>query len=257
MRPVFACASVVATVALAALAATVDARGAQSPLFLPSTSHARRQRQQRRPCRLGPGRHAVRRGRGPELRRTAIGRMVGGAARAVHQQPDLQRRRAEPLLRERRLAVGLGLGPVHRPRLRPARRDAGRVDADRVRRRRSARVVHERLRRDRLLRARPPRRAPASTSPRQQINTISQLHRRVERLRRHDARLDWLRRARSTATRQQRADAAAATDGYLPRVDARGNAATAPPMDLMGALMGDAAGARSSPATCGRTRTSR
>src|SRR5262245_30209549 len=28
-------------------------------------------------------------------------------------------------------------------------------------------------------------------------------------------------------------------DGYLPRVGARGNAATAPPMDLMGALLGD------------------
>ena len=46
-------------------------------------------------------------------------------------------------------------------------------------------------------------------------------------------------------------------NGYLPRADARGNAATAPPMDLMGALARDARRRRSSPATCGRTRTSR
>ena len=44
--------------------------------------------------------------------------------------------------------------------------------------------------------------------------------------------------------------------GYLPTVAPRGNAATAPPVDLMGQLMGNPT-RPSSPATCGPTRTSR
>ena len=62
-----------------------------------------------------------------------VSTMVERPVAAVRQQSHLQRRRPEPLLRERHLAVGLGVGPVHRPRLRPPRRDAGRTRPDRVR----------------------------------------------------------------------------------------------------------------------------
>ena len=81
-----------------------------------------------------------------------------------------------------------------------------------VQRRGSARELQERPRRDRLLRARPPRRARASTTPRQQINT----HRAATSTRRTStastrvaARLA-ARRCRSTATRRTTGLAAAA-----------------------------------------------
>ena len=100
----------------------------------------------------------------------------------------------EPVLRERRLAVGLGLGPVPRPRLRPARRDRGRGGADRLQRTRSARVVPQRLRRDRLRahaggardRDGRARRASRSTRSRSYIDASNVYG--VDA-----ARLDWLR----------------------------------------------------------------
>ena len=46
--------------------------------------------------------------------------------------------------------MGLGLGPVHRPRHGPARRDAGRERADAVRPERPARELHQRRRPDRV-----------------------------------------------------------------------------------------------------------
>ena len=71
--------------------------------------------------RVGPGRHAVPAGRARGLRRRRR-RARRRAADALRQQPDLQRQRPEPVLRERRHAVGLGLGPVPRPHVRAARR---------------------------------------------------------------------------------------------------------------------------------------
>ena len=68
------------------------------------------------------------------------------------------------------------------------------------------------------------------SSPRQQINTLSSYLDASQVYSTSAGRLQWLR-----------ADASAdllLPDGYLPRADARGNAATAPPMDLMGALAG-------------------
>ena len=157
-----------------------------------------------------------------------IGADGGRAAQPLRQQPDLQRRRPEHVLGERRLAVGLGLGPVPRPRLRAARRDAGRDRADRVRRRRSAGGV--------------PRttsasidfsRTPAAPGP--------------------GSRTRGSRSTRSPASSTARGSTAAPTrgstgcatgpvdgnpanngahlllpGGYLPRADARGNAAAAP-----------------------------
>ena len=63
---------------------------------------------------------------------------VGAGRRATHalrQQPDLQRHRTEPVLRERRDAVGVGLGAVPRPHLRAAARVGGESAPHRVRRR--------------------------------------------------------------------------------------------------------------------------
>ena len=54
-----------------------------------------------------------------------IGAPVGGPERPLRQQPDLQRLAPEPVLRERRHPVGLRLGPVPRPHLRPARARRG------------------------------------------------------------------------------------------------------------------------------------
>ena len=68
------------------------------------------------------------------------------------------------------------------------------------------------------------------TTPRQQINTLSSYIDASQVYGTTASRLQWLR-----------ADSSAdllLPDGYLPRADARGGAATAPPMDLMGALAG-------------------
>ena len=68
------------------------------------------------------------------------------------------------------------------------------------------------------------------TTPRQQINTLSSYIDASQVYGTTAGRLQWLR-----------ADSSAdllLPDGYLPRADARGDAATAPPMDLMGALAG-------------------
>ena len=126
--------------------------------------------------------------------------MVAGPGAATS-QPDLQRPRPEHLLGERHLPVGLGLGPVPRPRLRPSRRDA----AARPRRFRSTR--HDPLERFRndlgsIDFARTPA-APGTgidlAAPAGQHGL--QLHRRLRRLRRRrDARSTGCARARSTAT---------------------------------------------------------
>ena len=56
-----------------------------------------------------------------------------------------------------------------------------------------------------------------------------------------DSRLDWLRDGPVDGNSSNNKPTLMLTrDGYLPRADARGNPATAPPMDLMGALAGDA-----------------
>ena len=140
--------------------------------------------------------------------------------------------------------------------VRPARRDARREGADPVRRERSVRAVRQRRRRDRVLahagraRHRDVDSTPGSRSTRSRATSTRPRSTAV------DKRLDWLGAGPSTATCEQRRYADARRDGYLPRVDARGNAGAAPPMDLMGPLRAPEPGA-SSPATCARTRTSR
>ena len=85
-----------------------------------------------------------------QLRRRQEQQVTPAKPRPLRQQPDLQRRRPEPVLRERHLAVGVGVGPVHRPRHRAPRRDARRSRADAVRPGRPARAFTQRPRRDRL-----------------------------------------------------------------------------------------------------------
>jgi hypothetical protein len=72
-----------------------------------------------------------------------------------------------------------------------------------------------------------------STSPRQQINTISSYIDSSNVFGGTRQRLEWLRNGARLFL----------PDGYLPRADARGNVAAAPPMDLMGPLMGHPANA--------------
>ena len=76
-------------------------------------------------------------------------------------------------------------------------------------------------------------------NPRQQINTVSSYIDAFSVYGGTDARLEWLRTGPVDGNMANNGPTLMLTkDGYLPRADARGNAATAPPMDLMGALMG-------------------
>ena len=80
----------------------------------------------------------------------------------------------------------------------------------------------------------------AARSPRQQINTIRSYIDASNVYGVTTARLDWLRDGPVDGNpTEQRARRCCCPGGYLPRADARGNAAAAPPMDLMGALAGD------------------
>jgi peroxidase len=76
-------------------------------------------------------------------------------------------------------------------------------------------------------------------SARQQIDTLSSFIDGSQVYGTTAARLDWLRNGPVNGNPADNAASLLMTpDNYLPRVTARGNAATAPPMDLMGALMG-------------------
>ena len=88
-----------------------------------------------------------------------LGRMVRRPEGPLPQQPDLQRCRPESLFRERHLAVGLGLGSVHRPRHGSARRDPRRGGEHPVRRGRSTRGLQGR---SRCGRVRPDTRRPGT-----------------------------------------------------------------------------------------------
>jgi hypothetical protein len=75
--------------------------------------------------------------------------------------------------------------------------------------------------------------------PRQQVNTVSSYIDAFSVYGGTNARLEWLRTGPVDGNLANNGATLMLTpDGYLPRADARGNAATAPPMDLMGALMG-------------------
>ncbi len=94
-------------------------------------------------------------------------------------------------------------------------------------------------------------------NPRQQINTVSSYIDAFSVYGGTDARLEWLRTGPVDGNMANNGPTLMLTkDGYLPRADARGNAATAPPMDLMGALSVRRR-VRSKRVTSERTRTSR
>jgi len=83
-----------------------------------------------------------------------------------------------------------------------------------------------------------------TTTPRQQINTISSFIDASNVYGVTPTRLDWLREGPVDGNPEDNGPKLLLTpDGYLPRATARGNASTAPPMDLMGPLTGNPSGA--------------
>ena len=81
-------------------------------------------------------------------------------------------------------------------------------------------------------------------SPRQQVNTISSYIDASNVYGGTASRLDWLRAGSVDGDPTNNQAGLFLPDGFLPRADARGSAASAPPMDLMGPLMGSPATAR-------------
>jgi Animal haem peroxidase len=78
----------------------------------------------------------------------------------------------------------------------------------------------------------------SAANPRQQINTLTSLIDASNVYGTTSSRLEWLLNGPVDGTLSDNKATLMLPGGYLPRADARGNASTAPPVDLMGALMG-------------------
>ena len=170
-----------------------------------------------------------------------IGTPVDRTERPVRQQPHLQRRQPERVLRAPGHPVGLDVGPVPRPHLRPARQRP-----DRRRPRRTSRSTPS----DPLetftnnlgvipfnRSAATPGTGTSTANPRQQTNTTSTYIDAFAVYGGTNARLDWLRDGPVDGNPTNNSATLLLPGGYLPRRDARGNAATAPAMDVDGRLL--------------------
>jgi hypothetical protein len=80
--------------------------------------------------------------------------------------------------------------------------------------------------------------------PRQHVNTLSSFIDGSNVFGVDDTRLDWLRLGKVDGDPTNNSASLLLSNGFLPRRDARGNAQTAPAMDLMGPLQGQPAVAR-------------
>ena len=182
------------------------------------------------------------------------GQMVEGPEPALCQQPRLQLARRRPLLRAQRQPVGLGLGPVPGPQLRPRRtgQDDAPIPFDAPIRSSASKTRSDRSR----SRATPSRPAPAPVRPipasRSTRSTPTSTPGRSTAARPAPG-MD----AHRTRRRQPRARGRdAAADRKVPAAaSARGDARRRRRWTTEGALAGDPR-TRSSPETCGPTRTS-
>ena len=209
----------------------------------------------------GQAGHAVRPGRRRPSTPTASAQPVAGPNAALRQQPHLQRHQPERVLRAPGHPVGLDLGPVPRPHLRPARtsRRPSTAPTSRSTRADPLEDFTQQPRRDPVQPVAPA--APGHRrrrNPRQQINTdrlATSTRQPVYGAHRHPAGLAARRPGRRQPDQQQRhADAAR----RLP-APPRPPAATRPPRRRWTSTAGcwPTRTTPSSPATCGPTRTSR
>ena len=104
-----------------------------------------------------------------------------------------------------------------------------------------------------------PHRLPGTgvTNARQQVNTVSSYIDALAVYGGTTRRLDWLREGSVDGNPANNSARCCCPTDYLPRRDARGNAATAPTMDDRRPAARQARTGPWSPATCGPTRTSR
>ena len=174
-----------------------------------------------------------------------VARPVGGPSTRYVSNRVFNDCEPEPVLGERRHPVGLRLGAVHGPHVRPARGGGRRECADPLQRGRSrSRASRTPWARSRSLRTPAAPGTGRGRTPREQINTVSSYIDGFSVYGGTESRLEWLREGSVDGRLSNNGAKLLLQSGYLPRADARGNAAAAPPMALMGRLEAPGASAK-------------
>jgi hypothetical protein len=226
MRAVNACAVAVAIAALAALATTVDAHGAQNPIVLQAvrtldgssnnanhTDWGRAGTQYARIANPNYADHKSAMVGGPPPRRIS-NRVFNDVGQNIFSDREMSQWAwawgqfidHDMDLRDETPGEPAPIPFDAKDPLETFKNDLGQIDFSRT----------------------PAAPGTGTSSPRQQVNTISSFLDASQVYGTTAARLQWLRADNSPDL--------LLPSGYLPRADARGNAASAPPMDLMGAL---------------------